>query len=61
MKYLEEIDYTHPDFGDMYDSEETTFETLDRNLNIVSSERGELALTIPMACVEARKRSAENG
>ena len=39
------------------DSVKATFETLERNLNSVASERGELALTIPMACVEARKPS----
>jgi hypothetical protein len=39
------------------DSVEATFETLERNLNTLAAERGELALTIPMACVEARKPS----
>ena len=42
------------------DSVEATFETLERNLNTVAAERGELAFTIPMACVEALKPSAEN-
>jgi len=37
------------------DSLETTFKTLERNLNAAAAERGELALTIPMACVEAWK------
>ena len=37
------------------DLQQTTFEALVRNLNIVASERGELALTIPMAYFEARK------
>jgi arsenite methyltransferase len=36
---------------------EAIFETLERNLNTLAAERGELALTIPMACVEARKPS----
>lgn len=43
------------------DSVEATFETLERNLNTVAAERGELALTIPMACIEARKPPPENG
>ena len=34
---------------------QTTFETLERNLNAVAAERGELAVTIPMAYIEARK------
>lgn len=34
---------------------QTTFETLERNLNITAAERNELALTIPMACVDAVK------
>ena len=37
------------------DAIQTTFETLERNLNIAAAERGELALTIPMACVDAVK------
>ena len=32
-----------------------TFAALSRKLDAVAAERGELALTIPMACVEARK------
>jgi ubiquinone/menaquinone biosynthesis C-methylase UbiE len=32
-----------------------TFETLEKELNAVASERGEIALTIPMACFVARK------
>jgi ubiquinone/menaquinone biosynthesis C-methylase UbiE len=36
-------------------SMQDTFEVLERNLNAVAEARGELALTIPMACVEARK------
>jgi hypothetical protein len=35
-----------------------TFTALERNLNAVARERGELALTIPMACVEASKRQS---
>lgn len=42
------------------DSVEATFETLERNLNTVSAQRGELVLTIPMACIEARKPPVEN-
>jgi len=34
---------------------QTTFETLERNLNTVAAQRGELALTIPLAVIEARK------
>jgi ubiquinone/menaquinone biosynthesis C-methylase UbiE len=34
---------------------EDTFGVLERNLNRVAAERGELALTIPVACVEARR------
>lgn len=33
----------------------TTFERLERNLNAVAEERGELALTIPMAYLVASK------
>lgn len=33
-----------------------TFERLERNLNLAAVERGELALTIPRAYVEARKK-----
>lgn len=32
-----------------------TLRALERNLNQVAVEKGELALTIPMACIEARK------
>lgn len=34
---------------------EKTFETLEKELNAVAAEQGELALTIPMACFLARK------
>ena len=34
---------------------QTTFETLERNLNAVAAEHGELTLTIPMAYIEAHK------
>ena len=34
---------------------QTTFDTLEHNLNTVAAQHGELALTIPMACIEARK------
>ena len=37
------------------DALERTFDALERNLNAVAADRGELALTIPMALVEARK------
>jgi hypothetical protein len=37
------------------DSHEKTFEALERNLNAVAEVQGELALTIPMACIEARR------
>jgi arsenite methyltransferase len=37
------------------DAVERIFTALERNLNTVAAERGELALTIPTACVEARK------
>jgi arsenite methyltransferase len=40
------------------DAVDKTFRTLEHNLNAVASQRGELALTIPMACIEACKRSA---
>jgi arsenite methyltransferase len=39
---------------------ETTFSALERNLNAFAKEQGELALTIPMACIEARKPAASN-
>jgi precorrin-6B methylase 2 len=35
----------------------TTVEALERNLNSYAASRGDLALTIPMACVEARKKT----
>lgn len=35
-----------------------TFEALERKLNAIATERGELALTVPMACFIARKRIA---
>ena len=34
---------------------ERTFTALERKLNALASERGQLVLTIPIACVEARK------
>ena len=37
------------------DSLQKTFEALERRLNAVAEERGELTLTIPMACVVACK------
>lgn len=37
---------------------ERTFILLERKLNEVAGERGELALTVPMACVEAQKPGA---
>lgn len=36
---------------------EPTFAALERKLNDLAARRGELALTVPMACVEARKPS----
>jgi ubiquinone/menaquinone biosynthesis C-methylase UbiE len=36
-----------------------TFERLEQELNAVAKKRGELVLTIPMACFEARKQSAK--
>ena len=41
------------------DAVEASFKALERNLNIVAEERGELALTIPMACVDAVKPSSD--
>lgn len=41
------------------DSAERVFEVLERRLNAVAAERGELALTIPIACCEARKPISE--
>ena len=40
------------------DAVERTFTVLERKLNAVAAERGELALTIPMACIEACKPGA---
>jgi hypothetical protein len=40
------------------DDVERAFAVLERKLNAVAAERGELALTIPMACVEAQKPGA---
>jgi len=37
------------------DALETTFAVLERNLNTSAAESGELALTIPMACIDAVK------
>lgn len=34
---------------------ERTFDALERKLNALAAERGELTLTIPMACLEARR------
>lgn len=42
------------------DSLQRTFATLERNLNSVAAETGELVLTVPMACIEARKQIDEN-
>jgi arsenite methyltransferase len=39
------------------DSLQKTFDRLERKLNAIAGERGELALTIPMACFTARKTS----
>ena len=39
------------------DSVQKTFERLERELNVVAERRGELALTIPMACFVARRQS----
>jgi len=40
------------------DDVERTFAALERKLNAVAAERGELSLTIPIACVEAQKPGA---
>ncbi|MBI5822094.1 MAG: class I SAM-dependent methyltransferase [Verrucomicrobia bacterium] len=40
------------------DAQKKTFEKLEQRLNAVARERGELALTIPVACVAGRKLSA---
>ena len=42
------------------DALQQTFETFERNLNAFAARRGELALTIPMVCVEARKKKARS-
>lgn len=40
------------------DAHQKTFEKLEQRLNAVAQERGELALTIPVACLAGRKQSA---
>ena len=40
------------------DAHQETFEKLEQRLNAVAQERGELALTIPVACLAGRKQSA---
>jgi ubiquinone/menaquinone biosynthesis C-methylase UbiE len=40
---------------------EPTFALLEQKLNALAAERGELALTIPMACVDAQKPGAGAG
>jgi arsenite methyltransferase len=40
------------------DSVAATFVALERKLNAVAAQRGDLALTIPMLCIEARKPAA---
>jgi arsenite methyltransferase len=42
------------------DALQKTFETFERNLNAFAARRGELALTIPMICIEARKKKARS-
>ena len=42
------------------DSLPATFDKLEQKLNAVAQERGELALTIPMACFVARKYQTES-
>ena len=37
------------------DSLQRTFDALERNLNALAAERGELALTVPMACIEGER------
>jgi ubiquinone/menaquinone biosynthesis C-methylase UbiE len=37
------------------DRQQITFEALERGLNALAAQQGELSLTIPMACIEARK------
>lgn len=41
------------------DALQTTFESLESNLNALAADRGELSLFIPMACIEARKLGAD--
>ena len=41
------------------DSVQLTFETLEQNLNAVAEQTGELVLTVPMACIEARKQMTD--
>ena len=41
------------------DSVRATFERLERSLDAIAAERGELALTIPMACFVATKQNTE--
>jgi len=41
------------------DALEETFTTLERNLNVAAAKKGELALTVPMACVDAVKPSGD--
>jgi arsenite methyltransferase len=43
------------------DALQATFATLEQRLNAVARERGELALTIPVACFEGRKASGADG
>ena len=42
-------------------SVQETFDRLERKLNALAQERGELALTIPIACFVARKQATEPG
>jgi hypothetical protein len=37
---------------------EATFDLLEQRLNAIARERGELVMTIPMACFGARRRGA---
>jgi arsenite methyltransferase len=37
---------------------EATFAALERRLNTIAAERGELSLSVPAACIHARKRSS---
>jgi SAM-dependent methyltransferase len=43
------------------ESVEPFFRILERNLNVAASDQGELSLTIPMACIEARKPAERGG